>query len=142
MNNFITDIENICAELVNTFHDQLAWEWDDRFQAALAAGKIDIKDNVQVFLKRHLKTIWDNSNTDDAPDVVLDIISYFGGLMPGQVLYTSDMDQDILLCCAWWPWGNRETFSVRVTPYTQKLSDEDKATLINKFMSWFKISEA
>ncbi len=29
MNDFATRIENICTELVNTFRDQLTWEWDD-----------------------------------------------------------------------------------------------------------------
>ena len=139
MNDFITSIENICAGLVNTFQDTLTWKWDGRFGAVLATCTTENKDDVQLSLENHLKTIWDNSNTEDAPDVVLDAISRFGGLMPGQLLFTSDPNPDIFLCCAWWPWGDGETISIRVAPYSKKLSDEDKAELNLQFKKWFSL---
>ena len=117
MNGFITRIESICMGFANTFQGKLTWKWDGRFGAVLATCRTENKDDVQLARKSYLKTIWDNSNTDDAPDVVLDAISYFGGLMPGQLLFISDLNQDILLCCAWWPWGDGETVSIRVAPY-------------------------
>jgi hypothetical protein len=139
MNDRITIIENIFMEFVDTFQDKLAWEWDDRFEAVLATCTTANKEDIQLSLKSLLKTIWDNSNTEDAPDVVLDAISHFGGLMPGQLLFTSDLNQDILLCCVWWPWGDGETFSIRVAPYPKKISDEDKPELNKKFKEWFRI---
>lgn len=139
MTDFITSIEDICAGLVNTFQDTLTWKWDGRFGAVLATCTKENKDDIQSSLENHLETIWDNSNTEDAPDVVLDAISHFGGLMPGQLLFTSDLNQDILLCCAWWPWGDGETFSIRVAPYSKKISDDDKAELHKKFKDWFGI---
>ncbi len=141
MNDFITNIENICAGFVNTFQETLTWEWDGRFGAVLATCTTENKDVVQSSLQRLLETTWDNSNTEDAPDVVLGAISHFGGLMPGQLLFTSDLNQDIFLCCAWWPWGDGETFSIRVAPYSKKISDEDKAELNKKFKAWFGIKD-
>ncbi len=139
MNDFITSIENICAGLVNTFQDILTWKWDGRFGAVLATCTTENKDEVQSSLESHLKTIWDNSNTEDAPDVVLDAISRFGGLMPGQLLFTSDLNQEIFLCCAWWPWGDGETFSIRIAPYSKKIFDEDKEALNKKLKDWFGV---
>ncbi|MFZ2634328.1 MAG: hypothetical protein WA081_18450 [Desulfosalsimonadaceae bacterium] len=137
MNDFITRIENICTAFVNTFQDQLTWEWDERFEAVLATCKTKNKDDILLFLKRHLNKVWDDSNTEDASDIVLDAITHFGGLMPRQLLFTSDPNQDIFLCCAWWPWGDGNTVSLRVATFSQKLSDEDKAELNKKFKEWF-----
>jgi hypothetical protein len=139
MNDLITSIEDICAGLINAFQEPLTWEWDGRFGAVLATCTTENKEDVQLSLKSHFKTIWDNSNTEEAPDAVLDAISHFGGLMPGQLLFTSDLNLDILLCCAWWPWGDGETFSIRVAPYSKKISDEDKTELSRKFKEWFRI---
>jgi len=139
MNDYIMRIENICIELATTFQDQLTWEWDDRFEAFLATFKTENQEDILLFLKRHLNTIWDDSNTEDASDIVLDAISHFGGLMPRQLLFNSDPDQDIFLCCAWWPWNNGNTVSLRVAPFSKKLSNTDKAKINKKMKEWFKI---
>ncbi len=47
--------------------------------------------------------------------------------MPGQLMFTSEPDRDILLCFAWWPWGNGSTISIRVAAYQKAMSDEDEA---------------
>ena len=139
MNDFITRIENICMDFVNTFQDQFTWKWDGRFGAALATFETENKEDVLLSLKRHFNTIWDDSNTDDASDIVLDAISHFGGLMPRQLLFTSDPDQGIFLCCAWWPWNNGNTISLRVAPFSKKLPDKEKTELNKKMKEWFKI---
>ncbi|RJP96370.1 MAG: hypothetical protein C4518_00195 [Desulfobacteraceae bacterium] len=139
MNDFITHIENTCIEFVNAFQDQLTWKWDGRFDAVLTAFKRENKDDIFLFLKQHLNTVWDDSNTEDASDSVLDAISHFGGLMPRQLLFASDPNQDIFICCAWWPWNNGNTISLRVAPFSNKLSDEDKTELNKKMKAWFKI---
>ena len=139
MNEFIAHIENICLRFVSAFQDQLTWEWDDRFEAVLATCKTEVKDAVSMSLEYHMKTVWDNSNTEDASDIVLDAISHFGGLMPGQLLFTSDQFLDILLCCTWWPWGDGKTASIRIAPYQNKISDADKTMVKKKFQKWFRI---
>jgi hypothetical protein len=139
MNDSITHLENICTEFVNTFQDKLTWEWDDRFDAVLAICKAENKDDVQKYLGGHLKTIWNSSSTNDAPDAVLEVISQLGGLMLGQLIFTSDPNQDVILCCAWWPWVNGNTVSIRVAPTQKGLSEEDKVELNKKFKDWFRI---
>jgi len=139
MSDFITHIENICTEFVNTFQNQLTWEWDDRFEAVLATCKTENKEDIRLFLKHHFNKVWDDSNTEDASDAVLDAISHFGGLMPRQLLFTSDPNQDLFLCCAWWPWNNGNTISLRIAPFSKKLTDEDKVELNKKMKEWFRV---
>jgi len=140
MNDPITPIESLCTDFVNTYHGKLTWEWDDRFDAALATCEAENKDDVHGSLESHMKTIWNSAGADSAPDNVLDVINHFGGLMPEQLLFTTDPHQDILLCCAWWPWGDGNTISLRMVPPSQnELSDKDQAEFIKKFKGWFKI---
>jgi hypothetical protein len=67
------------------------------------------------------------------------INSHLGGLMPGQLLFTSDPNQDALIFCAWWPWGDGKTISIRVGLYYMKLSDSEKAEQINHLKGWFGV---
>jgi len=41
------------------------------------------------------------------------------------------------LCCAWWPWGNGETISIRVAPFLGKLPEPQRIERINLFKGWF-----
>ena len=50
-----------------------------------------------------------------------------GGLMAGQILFTSDPNRGVVLFCAWWPWGNGEKISIRVGLWSKNLSDAEYA---------------
>ena len=117
--------EHLCKELSDEFRGVLSWKWDDRFQTVLAEFKVDNKTLVHNALERRLDRIWDSSNIEKAPESVQTISSAFGGIMPGQLLFTSDPDGDALVFCAWWPWGNGETISIRLAPFYQKPSGSD-----------------
>jgi len=131
--------ENVCRELSNAFQGVLAWQWDDRFQTVLAEFNVDYKEHIHNPLVRHLDRIWDSSNIEKAPEVVQTIISKFGGIMPGQLLLTSDPGQDALVFCAWWPWGNGKTISIRLAPFYQKPLDSDRAEGTQRLKEWFGI---
>ena len=66
------------------------------------------------------------------------IIDNFGGIMPGQLLFTSDPDGEALVFCAWWPWGNGETISIRLAPFYLK-PDSDKSQGARRLKEWFGI---
>jgi hypothetical protein len=132
--------ENVCRELSNAFQGVLAWKWDDRFQTVLAEFNVDNKERIHNSLERRLDRIWDSSNIEKAPVVLQTIISSFGGIMPGQLLFTSDPDQDALVFCAWWPWGSGETISIRLAPFYQKPFDSDRTEGTQWFKRWFGIN--
>jgi hypothetical protein len=131
--------ETICRELSNAFKGVLAWKWDDRFQTVLAEFNVDNKTLVHNALERRLDRIWDSSHIEKAPEVVQTIIAGFGGIMPGQLLLTSDPGRDAVVFCAWWPWGNGETISIRLAPFYQKPLDSDRAEGTQRLKEWFEI---
>src|SRR3972149_2028642 len=128
--------EDFCKELFKTF-DAGMWKWDDRFDCVLAEFSVYDQDIVRMILKRHLNSVWDTSNVDTAPETVQRINDHFGGLMSRQMLFTSEPGQGDLLCCAWWPWGNGETISIRVAPFLGKLPEPQRIERINLFKGWF-----
>jgi len=131
--------ENVCKELSNTFQGVLSWKWDDRFQTVLAEFNIDNQAHIHEVLIRRLDRIWDSSTIETAPEAVRTIIDAFGGIMPGQLLLTSDPDRDAFVFCAWWPWGNGETISIRLAPYFQKPPDSDSNGQVLQLKEWFGI---
>ena len=132
-------LENVCRELLNAFQGMLSWEWDSRFETVLATFGVDDKDSIRAVLERYLGITWDSSNIGKAPDIVRMINSNLGGLRSGQLLFTSTSNQDAFIFCAWWPWGNGKTISIRVAPFYEKLLDSEKTKQTQLFKDWFGI---
>ncbi len=131
-------VENVCRELLNASQGVLSWKWDSQFETVLAEFKVDNKDSVHAILERYLNTVWDSTNmVDNAPDSVRMAISRFGGLRQGQLLFTSDSQQDAFIYGVWWPWGDGETISIRIAPADKTLSVSESAELITLFKDWF-----
>jgi len=132
-------IENDCKELLRGFQGVLSWKWDSRFETILAEFGVDKKDSIRAILERYLKTTWDSSNIDNAPDIVRLINRQLGGLKSRQLLFTSDPNRDAFIFCAWWPWGDGKTISIRIAPSYKELLDSEKAEKIQLFKGWFGI---
>ena len=134
-----SDLENICKELLSAFQGILSWKWDSWIETVLAEFDVGDKDSIRAILKRYFDSTWDSSNIDKAPDIVRMINSNLGGLRPGQLLFTSDSNQDAIIFCVWWPWGDGKTISIRIAPFYKKLSDSEKAEQISLLKGWFGI---
>jgi hypothetical protein len=134
-----SDLENVCRELLNSFQGILSWKWDSYIDTVLAEFDVGDKDSIRAILERYFGSTWDSSNIGKAPDIVQMINSNLGGLRPGQLLFASDPNQDAIIFCAWWPWGNGKTISIRIAPSYRKLSDSEKAEQIKFFKDWFGI---
>ena len=137
--NLHSDIKNICAEFVNAFQENLSWKWEDRFGVALAEFNVANQDDIRGILEGFLTNTWDNSTISNAPDIIQQLVNKFNGLKSGQLLFTSDTEQDDFLFGIWWPWGNGNTISIRVAPSFIKLSEADYQELIKQFREWFNI---
>ena len=132
-----SDLENVCRKFLSAFQGVLSWKWDSRFETVLAEFSADNKDRVRAILERYLNIAWDSSNIRKAPETVRVIESNLGGLRSGQLLFTSDPNQDALIFGAWWPWGGGETISIRVAPFDKRLPDAEMSELIQLFKGWF-----
>lgn len=133
-----SDLENLCREFFRAIEGVLSWKWDSRFETALAEFSGDSIDKVRSILDSHFSIIWNGSTVGKAPDSVRMINSYLGGLMSGQLLFTSD-SKDSFIFCAWWPWGDGKTISIRVAPFYMESTDSERAELMKAFRSWFRI---
>lgn len=96
-----SDLESVCKELLSEFQGILSWKWDSRLETVLAEFGVDAKDSIRAILERYLGITWDSSTIDNAPDIVQMINGNLGGLMSGQLLFTSDPDRDAFVFCAW-----------------------------------------
>jgi hypothetical protein len=132
-------LENDCKEFKDAFQGILSWKWDSRFETVLAEFGAEKRGSVRAILERYLKITWDSSNMDNAPDTVRTINSHLGGLRSGQLLFTSDLNRDSFIFCAWWPWGGGKTLSIRLAPSYMRLSDPEKAAKIQRFKGCFGV---
>lgn len=132
-------IENDCKELFTVFQGVLAWKWDGRFETVLAEFGADKKGSIRPILERYLSIPWDISNIGKAPDIVRTVNNNLGGLRSGQLLFTSDPNRDALTFCAWWPWGDGKTISIRIAPFYKELLASEKAGRIQLLKGWFGI---
>jgi hypothetical protein len=133
------DIENVSRALSGAFQGVLSWKWDRRFETVLAEFVIDKKNDIRAMLERHLSMTWDSSNVADAPESVRTVDSHFGGLWPGQLLFSSDPNGDALIFCTWWPWGDGKSISIRIGPSYRRLSDSERAEKIQLFKGCFGV---
>lgn len=131
--------EKKCHDLVKAFENQLTWKWDGRFETVLAEISVKDKESVSAIIKRYMGDIWNRDNSENAPEVVQRAIGFFGGLNPGQQLFTSDPARDHLILCAWWPWGNGNTISIRLGVYADSLDESENEAMTRVFKGWFNL---
>ena len=133
------ELDKICKELLSAFQDVLSWKWDSRFETVLAEFDVANKDKVRAILDRHFRSAWDSSNIGKAPLCVKEVDTYLGNLRAGQMLFSSDTIRSAYIYCAWWPWGNGTTISIRIAPCYKTLPDQEKTEKIQQFKSLFGI---
>ena len=136
------DLKVICKEIIEAFEGLVVWKFDGRFKTLLTEFSADKQETVQEVLNRHFSITWDSTNIEHAPEIVRVIDRHLGGLRPGQLFFNTDPDLDAFVFCAWWPWGDQQTISIRVAPFDKKLSSAEEAELIAEIKRWAGIGEA
>ncbi len=131
------DLENTCCQIVKESLDLLTWEWDGRFSTALTQFSVNNRSPVLEIVQRHLTSSWDHKSITNSPGLVKDVIHGIGGMMSGQVLYTSDPAGDAFLFGAWWPWNNNTKVSIRIGQFSAKLTDAENEKLNLNLKDWF-----
>ncbi len=115
------------------------WSWDERFgMALLTYEKVDA-EAILGGVAAALTTTWSDSDIGDAPQKVRDIAAGAGGIDAGQRLYHSDLEADPILFATVWPWGNRQTVSLRIGYAAPELSADQRAAADELLKSWFAI---
>ncbi|MCX4026562.1 hypothetical protein H0A36_00165 [Endozoicomonas sp. SM1973] len=130
-------LENISKDLVQSLAEGgLSWEWDNRFNTALTAFSVSKQELVHQAVSKSLDTILDASSIETASEAVKNVSKSLGGVSPGQQLLISDPESGSFLYCAWWPWGNGESISIRIAPVFIG-DDGTKQALLSRFKEIF-----
>ena len=125
-----SNLQGICKNLFDEFRGRLSWEWDDWVGTILAKFGNAEAEAVRATLDKYLPIAWDSSTMQTAPPIVQTLDQHLGGIRPSQLLFSSDPDQEAFIFCAWWPWGNGKTISIRIAPYDARLTDEEASRLM------------
>jgi hypothetical protein len=124
--------EIICKQLFHDFRGILSWKWDDWIGTFLAEFDTDREKDIRTILEKHLPISWDDSSINTAPQIVKALDEHLGGLRSMQYLFSSDPSNEVFVFCAWWPWGNGTTISLRVAPFNGSLSNPEEDKLIEQ----------
>jgi len=108
-------MEACCERLLEATQGIAAWEWDDSYSAALGVIESPHDSKVLATLTELLPCCWNHLDINNAPEPARQVSGVWGGLTVDQLLFALDTDADPMLFAAWWPWGNRLKFSLRVS---------------------------
>ena len=132
-----SELEKIGGNFMAACNKDLSWNWDDRFCMVLAEFDLPQKDLIYSHLKQISETVWDHQSVRKAPKPILQISKQLGGVNDNQLLFVSPSFQDAFIFCAWWPWGNGKRFSIRLSPFSPNLSNEQIDFLNHRFKTLF-----
>ncbi|MFC1510520.1 hypothetical protein ACFL49_02555 [Candidatus Omnitrophota bacterium] len=132
-------IERVSKEMLAAFDGMGTMKWDGRFETVLIEFSSDDQKDVRVILDRFFTQVWDESSIAGVKGIVAEVNKYFGGIRGGQLIFTTDPEQDLIFFCAWWPWGNGSIVSIRFAPHIQSLSDKKMENVVKQFQSFFNL---
>ena len=92
-----TNLQQVLEEFKTASESILEWKWDGRFNTALAEFEIGKAEPVKKVLDTIFSETWETANIVGAPDNIKTIDYLFGSLMYGQLLLSSDPNQNVIL---------------------------------------------
>jgi len=131
--------ENICKGLSQAFQGLLSWKWDGRLEAVLAEFAAKKKEAIRPILEKYLPVLWTGPTIAGAPGPVREVNARLGGLREGQLFFSSGPGEGAFVYCAWWPWGDGKTISVRIASFSPDERAAEKDERSRRLKSWFGI---
>jgi hypothetical protein len=106
-------LKDFFTMIVDSVPSSYNWEMDGRFSIPFVQLDIDDSNQVKESLSSIFENQWDSSSIGSASQLEKNLAQSFFGIQKGQILFTTS-DDDTLLFCAWWPWGNGSNVSLRI----------------------------
>ncbi|MBR9982194.1 MAG: hypothetical protein KFF50_14285 [Desulfatitalea sp.] len=113
----LSDLEpfrEICHKICLNIPAAYGWQWDAKRNMAVLVLEGEDAELVFFPLFKEFRHHWNFTSPPPENESVCQWISGQFGLMPGQVLFTSYPLCNLVLCVAWWPWGEDQKVSMRV----------------------------
>jgi hypothetical protein len=113
----LSDLEpfkEICRKICMNIPPQYGWQWDQKRNMAVVVLESEDAELVFFPLFKEFQNHWNFATAPPENESICQWINGQFGLMPGQVLFTSYPLHNLVLCVAWWPWGEDQKVSMRV----------------------------
>ena len=138
-NDDLKKFKNICLGVKKSFSEK-AWDFDSRFNSLLIVFDHKWADPVMHTLDEEFTWRWDSKSIKKASKAMKKLVKSLYGIEPGQFIFADESDAlEMALYAAWWPWGNGETISLRISifsPGKDIITDND----VKKYLiEWFDI---
>ncbi|MBI5507513.1 MAG: hypothetical protein HY903_02050 [Deltaproteobacteria bacterium] len=123
-------LTSVCEPLIKAAGKPCKWEWDDYSSAVLTVlGKTDLEP-VRALLGRAFVLRFDAVSIGGAPPAIGALAKRTGGLRKGQELFASGAGPGTVVYATWWPWGDLQHVSVRVSSTAVGGTDRDAEGLV------------
>ncbi len=110
----LAPFQEICRKICINIPNAYAWEWDEQRHMAMVVLQGEDAELVFFPLFKEFSHHWNFSSAPPENASIIEWVNAKFGLMPGQVLFTSYPLHNLVLCVAWWPWGEDQMVSMRV----------------------------
>ena len=110
----LTPFQEICRKICLNIPDCFHWKWDQKRNMAVVVLEGEDAELVFFPLFKEFSHHWNFMSTPPENESIIEWVNAKFGLMPGQVLFTSYALHNLVLCVAWWPWGENQKVSMRV----------------------------
>ena len=123
----------------DSFSDKL-WQFDSHFNSLLFVFDEDWMDAVMMILSREFEERWDSDSIKNASKPIKKLVKSLYGIESGQFIFSiENNDHDMALFAAWWPWGNNEKASLRISIFSPGQEIIDDGDVKKYLMEWFSL---
>ncbi len=136
--NALERMHEATTRLIEGTRDVAPWQWDQNYWAALLIVKQDDQKAVLDLVAETMPHAWGPHDIGTAPEHIGRAAGVWGGIMTGQQLFVLEPDADPTMYAAWWPWGGRLKFSLRVS-CSARADAVVKADPQTRLRGWFDL---
>lgn len=112
------------------------WEWDEDFNMALAV--VEDMNSITGIISKNFEYRWEYDSDADGPQnrIYERALSLFG-IVPGQIIYSSEAMGGLVLFAVCWPWGKRKNASLRIGIFSWKQPSSAMSDVNASLAEWF-----
>lgn len=127
----------ICRRISLNLPSACRWRWDDRFNLALTVFEQEDYELIYMPILLEFEHRWDCFSLSHAAESVEAHAAHAFGLIPGQEMFTAagaNGDGSVLFATLW-PWGDDNSFSLRVGMISPLLDREKIKACLTEWLA-------
>ena len=109
---------------------------------ALIVFEKEERESVLSALIHEFDQQWDSTTIGRASYLIGEVVGSLFGILPRQLLFTSEAGAGLLLLAAWWPWDNGNNISLRIGMFSLEEHPFDKDKRKEHLTEWLNLCQA